>query len=112
MGLRVMVWIACMAPMFAVGAPADVVPSGRVELVCKIKPADGDLQYKVWTIELRRSSGEPIRRRESASGVTVKFGDLDPGIYMLCLLGRGGRPLQCRSFDLRPAPIGEARTFY
>ena len=72
-----------------------------VELKCKIVPAPSDHTYKIWKVELRKNTGEPLRQALGAGGETVRFKGLKAGIYILCLFGEKGRS-RCQSVDLIP----------
>lgn len=73
-----------------------------VELKCKIVPGASDQSYKLWKVELRKNTGEPLRQAVGAGGETVRFKGLKAGIYILCLFGEKGRS-RCESVDLIPA---------
>jgi len=85
-------------------------PDRAVELRCKILPAPNDRGYKLWKVEIRKSSGEPVRQAVAASGDTVGFKSLEPGIYIFCLMGEKGRQ-RCQSIDLVPAPNQTSHRF-
>src|SRR5437867_6491753 len=76
-------------------------PRSPVELYCKIVPAPTDRGNNLWRIELRKSTGEPIRRTQAAGGDTVRFKNLNPDIYILCLFGAHERS-GCQSVDVVP----------
>ncbi len=74
---------------------------GRVELDCKIVPANNSLNP--WVVELKASSGELARMMSGLDGSTLHFKNLDPGIYNLCIVGLENRK-HCESVDLTPPP--------
>jgi Tfp pilus assembly protein PilF len=88
---------------------ADVKPA--IELRCKLVAARGERGYKLWKVELKNSSGEPVRQAVAGGGDTVPFKGLPPGIYVLCISGEKGRS-RCESIDLVPAPGQSAARFH
>jgi len=94
----------------ATSAPGAGEPGGAVELRCKIVPAPNDRGYKLWKVEIRKSSGEPVRQTVAATGDTVGFKSLEPGIYIFCLMGEKGRQ-RCQSIDLVPEPNQKSHRF-
>ena len=89
-------------------AAADVSPG--VELRCKVVATRGERGYKLWKLDLKNSSGEPVRQAVAGGGDTVPFKGLRPGIYVLCISGEKGRS-RCESIDLVPAPGQSAARF-
>jgi tetratricopeptide (TPR) repeat protein len=98
------------AIIFGLCIPELPPASGRdipvVELKCKILPAPSDRTYKIWKVEIRKNTGEPLRQAFGAGGDTVRFKGLKAGIYILCLFGDKGRS-GCQSVDLIP-PANQA----
>jgi Tfp pilus assembly protein PilF len=86
------------------------VPGARVELACKIKSTIGDHSYKTWRVELRKSDGVVVRQAVKGTGDTAHFKDLEPGIYLACIVGVQDRE-RCESFDLVP-PEGQTTFSY
>ena len=74
-----------------------------VELHCRIVSSAKDRGYRLWRVEVRKSTGEPLRQVISATGDTAKFKNLRPGMYILCVTGDRGRN-RCKSMDLIPPP--------
>ncbi len=81
-----------------------------VELHCKIVAASKERGYKLWRVEVRKSSGEPLRQVIGTTGDTVKFKNLRPGLYILCLVGDQSRS-RCQSVDLTPPPETKVHRF-
>lgn len=77
-----------------------------VELECTIVPSAGEQGYKVWAVELQRSSGRLVQQEIKGPGDKIRFRNLEPGIYVLCISGEKGRR-RCESIDLTPA-VGDA----
>jgi tetratricopeptide (TPR) repeat protein len=75
----------------------------QVELRCKILPNRADRGYKLWKVDLRKATGEPLRQAVEAGGGTVRFKNLQPAIYLVCLSGDKNRS-RCQSVDLVPPP--------
>jgi Tfp pilus assembly protein PilF len=73
-------------------------------------PRQGELLLSFWHVELKNPNGIPVRRKLTAVGDTVKFKDLDPGIYVLCVSGTQGRK-SCESMDLTVSDSGKSHTF-
>jgi tetratricopeptide (TPR) repeat protein len=86
------VWLLSLAPGFAQSA-------SQVDLKCRIIPEPGNRRLVFWQVEVRKSTGEPLRKTVGAAGDTVKFKDLDPGIYIVCVAGALARQ-SCQSIDL------------
>src|SRR5688572_1001670 len=82
----------------------------QVELRCKIVADRADSGYKLWKVNLRRASGEPLRETVAAPGGTVRFKKLQPGIYLVCLSGDRNRS-RCQSVDLVPPPDRKDHVF-
>src|SRR5262245_28559355 len=74
-----------------------------VELRCKIVPDPSDRGYKLWKVDIRKATGEPLRQAVGAAGTTVRFKSLQPAIYLVCLSGDKNRS-RCQSVDLVPSP--------
>jgi Tfp pilus assembly protein PilF len=80
------------------GVMAGNNPSERAELVCKLR-SDGNVSDdSFWTIYIVKSTGQLVGRDVSQAGDSVKFKDLDSGIYIVCLQNDQRR--KCRSVDL------------
>jgi tetratricopeptide (TPR) repeat protein len=92
------------------GGAAGADARAPVELRCKIVRSRADRGYKLWKLELKRSSGEPVRQAVGAAGDTVPFRNLEPAIYILCIGGDKGRS-RCESIDLVPPPEERAPRF-
>jgi cytochrome c-type biogenesis protein CcmH/NrfG len=86
----------------AAQAPAGLGSASTVELKCKIVGSPGDSPRSLWLVELRNAAGKPLRQASAILGGTVRFKNLLPGIYRICLSGKGGRR-SSESVDLTPA---------
>ena len=75
-----------------------------VELDCRLAPNPAGLRLKSWLVEVRKSDGAPVRSLRKFGGDLARFKDLEPGIYLVCIEGEGGRK-RCESVDLTP-PAG------
>jgi len=82
----------------------------QVELRCKIVADRAESGYKLWKVNLRSASGEPLRDAVAAPGGTVRFKKLQPGIYLVCLSGDKNRS-RCQSVDLVPPPDRKEQVF-
>jgi len=71
----------------------------RVELRCRLVPVPGESGYKSWAVDLQSSDGELLRRSIGATGDTVRFKNLAPAIYVVCVSGEKQRR-RCESIDL------------
>jgi tetratricopeptide (TPR) repeat protein len=94
----------------AAQAPARQCFAPTVELKCKLAGNPGDSSRSLWLIELRNAAGKPLRQAWRMVGATVCFENLLPGIYRVCLSGKGGRQ-SCESVDLTPAPDQKSLEF-
>jgi Flp pilus assembly protein TadD len=98
--------IAVLLAMAFLGHPAAAQTGKiRVELRCRLVPVLGEKGYKSWAVDLQSSDGELLRRSISATGDTVRFKNLVPAIYIVCISGEKQRS-RCESVDLFP-PSGE-----
>ncbi len=91
-------------------AQARARPPATVELRCRIVAAQAEQRRWIWLIELSNAAGEPLRRAYHMVGDTIRFKDLEAGIYRICIFGREGRH-RCESVDLTPAPDKTTFTF-
>jgi len=81
-----------------------------VELHLKIVPPPAEKGYKIWEVELLDSQGQSAARRTAAGGDTVRFKNVKPDIYAVCLSGhRQGH--RCESMDLIPSEGAAAPRF-
>jgi tetratricopeptide (TPR) repeat protein len=80
--------------------------SAKVELRLKILSAFANQGQTVnwWIAAIKDARGPTVRVATGGDGETVGFKNLDPGIYLVCLLGSLNRE-DCKSFDLYP-PAG------
>ena len=94
------VLVLAAARVYASSSPS------QVELRCKIGPASKSrsLELQTWTVMMRGPTGRIVRVARAMDGQTVRFRDLDPGIYATCLIGSFNR-IRCTSVDLNP-PAG------
>jgi tetratricopeptide (TPR) repeat protein len=90
---------ALLAVVFAGSAVAAQVGRTRVELRCRLVPVSGERAYRSWTVDLQSSDGELLRRSLGATGGTVRFRNLAPAIYVVCVTGEKERR-RCESVDL------------
>jgi Flp pilus assembly protein TadD len=115
--LRILTPIPLLAAVMLIPAgPACARETDRsgttgVELRCKLTLPRGDRAYKLWRVELKRSSGEPLRQQVAAGGDTARFKDVPPSIYVLCVSGEKGKS-RCESIDLNPPSTGATRTIH
>jgi len=63
-----------------------------------------------WQVELRNAVAEPVRRVQGIPGKTVRFRNLAPGNYFVCLTGSRGQR-SCTSMELIPAPGQHTASF-
>jgi Tfp pilus assembly protein PilF len=82
----------------------------QVELRCKILPDRADRGHKLWKVDIRKATGEPLRQAVGAAGGTVRFKNLQPAIYLVCLSGDKNRS-RCQSVDLVPPPNHQTPVF-
>jgi cytochrome c-type biogenesis protein CcmH/NrfG len=110
----VLLMIVISGAALAAQAPAGQCAAATVELKCKIIGSPGDSPRSFWMVELRNAAGKPLRQASAILGGTVRFKNLLPGIYRVCLSGKGGRR-SSESIDLTPAagekPSGFAKVF-
>jgi tetratricopeptide (TPR) repeat protein len=93
---------------FAVSADAAAPPSKesvKVEFRCKIvKPPKENYQaLERWVVQIKRAAGQSMGVEAVLDGQTVRFRDLDPGIYSVCVFGTLNRQ-RCESIDMYPPP--------
>jgi tetratricopeptide (TPR) repeat protein len=99
-------WLIALLGCFTAAPAQDSAGQarrGQVDLLCKIKPQEGYHGFRVWQIELHRSSGEIVQRELKMSGDKVQFRNLNPGIYVLSIADGSGREHR-ESIDLTPPP--------
>jgi hypothetical protein len=79
----------------------------QIELRCKIVPASRGraLELQTWTVTMQGAAGRIVRIARAMDGQTVRFRNLDPGIYTTCLIGSLNR-IRCASVDLN-LPAGK-----
>ncbi len=101
--LRAVGWIEPALSILLLSSILAAGTSGTsVELECIIAPRVGELGYKLWSIELQQSSGRLVQQEIKGTGDKIRFKDLAPGIYVLCISGEKGSR-RCESVDLTPA---------
>jgi tetratricopeptide (TPR) repeat protein len=83
--------------------PSAAAGAQRVEFRCKLTAPRPSRASKFWRVELKRSSGEPVRTQIVAGDGTVRYRELAPAIYVLCVSGEKGQG-RCESVDLTPPP--------
>jgi len=64
---------------------------------------------RVWNVQVRRTSGEMIRRSLARPGDTLSFKKLDPGFYVVCLASTD-HPDVCQSVDANLPDDGKSYT--
>ena len=85
-------------------------PNPAVSLKCKILGAPGDPADMTWILELRNANSTVVRKTECIAGDSIRFKDLIPGIYRVCLRGEQNRS-GCQSIDLMPTPELKTQEF-
>ena len=86
------------------------ITAERVSLKCRILGAPGDPAGAHWLVELRNAFSELLKRTVGIAGGTVRFKDLAPGIYRVCLVSDQHRS-RCESVDLMPSPGKPSQEF-
>ncbi len=82
-----------------VGSLVGRTSAGKVEFICRIGSTAIWLQESSWTVYLYKTGGKLVRRAVTKSGESVKFKNLDSGIYMVCIAGARFCE-RCESVDL------------
>jgi Tfp pilus assembly protein PilF len=103
-------WVTFGISLMMAASPGVGQSARQVELKCRIIPEPGIRMLTFWQLEIRKSTGEPLRKTVGAAGETVKFKDLDPGIYIVCVAGAQAQQ-SCQSVDLNPSGGGKQNTF-
>lgn len=102
--MRQLCWVIIAAILALFGqntarAIAGKGPPVRVELICKIRAVGNSWVRKLWTVCIRKSTGELLCSVMARDNESVRFKNLDPGIYVVCI--SADKTLQrCESVDL------------